>query len=253
MDKNIIQKQPRHQNKSGFAGTVSAIIFIFVLAAAVIFSLKSGTVKNRSALPGKSNADNVIAPKSSQILSDTEDEPEWNLILVNKDNPLPENYDIELSEVPGGEYVDERIYEPLIKMLEAAKESNSGQQPLVVSGYRTAEKQQQLYDEEIERYTAQGYSADDAKTLAEKWVARPGYSEHQLGFAVDINGINYDVYIWLQENSYKYGFIFRYPDNKTDITGIAEEIWHYRYVGTKAAGEIYEQGLCLEEYLENMR
>jgi D-alanyl-D-alanine carboxypeptidase len=77
----------------------------------------------------------------------------------------------------------------------------------------------------------------------------PGHSEHQLGFAVDINGATYDVYLWLQENSYKYGFIFRYPGSKTDITGTAEEVWHYRYVGKEAAKEIYERGICLEEYL----
>lgn len=85
---------------------------------------------------------------------------------------------------------------------------------------------------------------------AKQWVAVPGYSEHQLGLAVDINAATYDVYFWLQENSYKYGFIFRYPAGKTDITGTAEEVWHYRYVGVEAATEIYERGICLEEYLE---
>ena len=67
--------------------------------------------------------------------------------------------------------------------------------------------------------------------------------------AVDINGATYDLYFWLQENSYKYGFIFRYPGDKTDITGVAEEVWHYRYVGVEAATEMHEKGLCLEEYL----
>ncbi len=79
----------------------------------------------------------------------------------------------------------------------------------------------------------------------------PGYSEHQTGLAVDINGAVYDVYLWLQENSYKYGFIFRYPGSKTDITGTAEEVWHYRYVRKKAAKEIFERGICLEEYLKD--
>lgn len=88
--------------------------------------------------------------------------------------------------------------------------------------------------------------------LAEQWVARPGTSEHQLGLAVDINGAVYDIYLWLEENSWKYGFIFRYPAYKTDLTGVAGEVWHYRYVGKEAAQEIYEQGVCLEEYLENL-
>lgn len=68
---------------------------------------------------------------------------------------------------------------------------------------------------------------------------------------MDINGATYDIYLWLQENSYKYGFIFRYSGNKTHITNVAEEVWHYRYVGKEAAAEIHERGICLEEYLEN--
>lgn len=180
------------------------------------------------------------------------DDTEWNLTLVNKWNPIPENYEMNLVEVPGGEKVDERIYEPLMEMLEAAKEGNWDQLPEVVSGYRTSKKQQQLYDDKIAKYKQEGYSNEEAVKQAEQWVAVPGYSEHQLGIAVDINGATYDLYFWLQENSYKYGFIFRYPGAKTDITGTAEEVWHYRYVGVEVATEMYEQGLCLEEYLDRV-
>ena len=176
----------------------------------------------------------------------------WNLMLVNKDNAIPDNYDVNLVEVEGGERVDERIYEPLMEMLNAAREGNWGELPMVVSGYRTQEKQQSLYDEKIAKFKKEGYSDSEAVKQAEQWVAVPGHSEHQLGFAVDINGATYDVYLWLQENSYKYGFIFRYPGSKTDITGTAEEVWHYRYVGKEAAKEIYERGICLEEYLEDL-
>lgn len=191
--------------------------------------------------------------KNETDYSDTqspEEEIQWNLILVNKQNPIPPNYKVDLIEVTGGEKVDKRIYEPLIEMLEAAKEGNLDQLPMVVSGYRTQSTQQKLYDDKIAKYEQQGYSESEAVEQAKQWVAVPGYSEHQLGFAVDINGATYDVYLWLQENSYKYGFIFRYPRNKTDITGTAEEVWHYRYVGVKAATEIYERGICLEEYLD---
>jgi len=171
-------------------------------------------------------------------------------MLVNKWNPIPKDYEINLVEVQGGEKVDERIYEHLMEMLEDAREGNWGELPMVVSGYRTQEVQQSIYDDKINEYEKEGYSQNEAIEQAEQWVAVPGYSEHQLGFAVDINGATYDVYFWLQENSYKYGFIFRYPGNKTDITGTAEEVWHYRYVGVEAATEIYERGICLEEYLE---
>ena len=174
----------------------------------------------------------------------------WNLTLVNRWNPLPEDYDLHLVDVPGGEKVDERIYEPLMAMLEAAEREGLGL--FVASGYRTQEKQQSLYDEKIQEYRAQGYPAEEAVRQAQKWVAVPGTSEHQLGIAVDINGAVWEVYTWLQANSYKYGFIFRYPGEKTDLTGTAEEVWHYRYVGVEAATQIYERGLCLEEYLETL-
>ena len=100
-----------------------------------------------------------------------------------------------------------------------------------------------------------GVQPEEAQQEAQNWVALPGTSEHQLGSAVDINadGIHSygdEVYAWLNENSWRYGFIQRYPLDKTDITGISYEPWHYRYVGEQAAREIYERGICLEEYLE---
>lgn len=177
--------------------------------------------------------------------------PAWALQLVNRWNQLPEDYKVTLKEVPGGEQVDQRIYGQLMEMLEAAREGNQGELPHVESGYRTQEVQQRLYDEEIAKNLAEGYSEEEARELAERWVAVPGTSEHQLGLAVDLSGETYDVFLWLQENSYKYGFIWRYQGEKTHLTGVAEEVWHYRYVGVKAAAEMYEQGLCLEEYVEN--
>ena len=94
-----------------------------------------------------------------------------------------------------------------------------------------------------------------ARWYAEKWVAVPGTSEHQLGIAVDINadGINSsgsEVYTWLAEHAHEYGFIQRYPEDKTEITGINYEPWHYRYVGEDVAKEMFEEDVCLEEYIE---
>lgn len=86
----------------------------------------------------------------------------------------------------------------------------------------------------------------------------PGTSEHQLGLSVDINADTSKcssdaVYAWLAENAYKYGFIKRYPSEKVEITGINNEPWHYRYVGTEAAAQMQESGLCLEEYIEQLK
>ena len=105
-----------------------------------------------------------------------------------------------------------------------------------------------------------GYTRASAAAAAARWVAPPGTSEHQLGLAVDIVAGSFQVLDsrqektaeqqWLMEHCWEYGFILRYPSDKSDITGIAYEPWHYRYVGEKAAREMTEQGLCLEEYLE---
>ena len=172
----------------------------------------------------------------------------WYLLLVNSTHPLPENWEAPaLIEMPGGETVDARIYEPLSQML--ADAADEGLEPFVASGFRTRAEQQGFMDDKISEYRSQGYGESEARALAEDWVALPGTSEHELGLAADINGASYDLYIWLQQNSWRYGFIQRYPEDKTDITGISHEPWHYRYVGKEAAKEIYESGLCLEEYL----
>ena len=262
MSENTIQhdSQKRRRRKRRSFQIFIPVLFAVVMIAGILFLLFSRDNSRESIVvsPTDSQASLVVrgdmpeenAGSNTPQTSNTDND--WNLTLVNKWNPLPENYELALVEVPGGEKVDERIYEPLMEMLEAAKEGNWDQLPMVVSGYRTQEKQQQLYDEKIAEYKRQGYSDTEAVEQAEQWVAVPGCSEHQLGIAVDINGATYDLYFWLQENSYKYGFIFRYPAGKTDITGTAEEVWHYRYVGVEAATEMYEQGLCLEEYLEKV-
>lgn len=174
---------------------------------------------------------------------------DWNLCLVNAQNPIPKGYEVELSEVPGGEQVDARIYEPLMDLLEAAEAEGLG--PIVVAGYRSQETQQRIMDEKIAEYLDQGYTREEAENLAKGWVAVPGYSEHQLGLAVDINGAVYDIYPWLAAHSWEYGFILRYPADKVEITGCQPEEWHFRYVGKEAAKEIYDRGICLEEYLAN--
>ena len=179
----------------------------------------------------------------------------WNLILVNRENYIPADYEVQLTELSNGKKVDSRIYPELQEMFNAARAQGYGL--FVREGYRTQEEQQQLMNEKIEAYENEGKSKPEAKKLAEQWVAIPGTSEHQLGIAVDINADTTkssrdDVYNWLEENAHTYGFIKRYPSNKTDITGVINEPWHYRYVGKEAASAIYSQGICLEEYIETL-
>ena len=180
---------------------------------------------------------------------------DWNLTLVNRWNPLPEDFEVELTELANGNMVDSRIYPALQQMFDDARAQ--GVYPIVASGYRSYEDQNRIMEENIQEYLDQGYSQEDAVEEAQRWVATPGTSEHQLGFAVDINadGVNsygYEVYDWLAEHCWEYGFICRFPEAKTEITGVSNEPWHYRYVGVEAAKEITERGLCLEEYLEEI-
>ena len=180
----------------------------------------------------------------------------WNLILVNDDYCIPRNYEVELTELSNGEKVDSRIYPQLQQMFDAARAEEL--ELFVREGYRTTQDQKNIMNERIQKYQDEGYSRWEAKERAEEYVAEPGTSEHELGIAVDINADTSKcsadaVYTWLANNAYKYGFIKRYPDDKTEITGVNNEPWHYRYVGVDTAREIQEKGLCLEEYIESLK
>ena len=178
---------------------------------------------------------------------------EWNLILVNPWNSLPDNYSVTLTQLKNGQSVDERCYPDLQEMMDACRAA--GLSPVICSSYRTQEYQEGLFNNQVENLVAQGYSRAEAEKEAGTVVAVPGTSEHQLGLAVDIVDVNYqlldrgqeetEVQKWLMEHCWEYGFILRYPESKSEITGIIYEPWHYRYVGKKAAKEITESGICL--------
>ena len=219
---------------------------LFILLFAVMLCVMAGKVLHSSlTTPFLGNITHHMASEDHG----------WNLILVNRENYIPADYEVQLTELSNGKKVDSRIYPELQEMFNAARAQGYGL--FVREGYRTQEEQQQLMDEKIEAYENEGKSKPEAKKLAEQWVAIPGTSEHQLGIAVDINADTTkssrdDVYNWLEENAHTYGFIKRYPSNKTDITGVINEPWHYRYVGKEAASAIYSQGICLEEYIETL-
>lgn len=180
----------------------------------------------------------------------------WNLILVNDDYCVPSDYEVELTELSNGEKVDSRIYPQLQQMFDDARAA--GLELFVREGYRTTQDQKDIMDERIHQYLDEGYSRSEAKKFAEEYVAEPGTSEHELGIAVDINADTSKcssdaVYTWLENNAYKYGFIKRYPEDKTEITGVNNEPWHYRYVGVDVAQKIQEKGLCLEEYIDLLK
>lgn len=202
--------------------------------------------------PSETNSE--TAPETEPPTNPPED-TSWSLVLVNASHPLPENWQIELTDLRYGEQVDSRMYPYLQAMFDACRAD--GLLPMVNSSYRSTADQQRIMDNYISDYLEQGYSEADAKAEAEKWVAIPGTSEHQLGLAVDIDSddltlcSNESVWNWMKEHCAEYGFILRYPEGKEDITGISHEPWHFRYVGKEAATEIMTQGICLEEYLNH--
>ncbi|MBR3928990.1 MAG: M15 family metallopeptidase [Clostridia bacterium] len=173
-----------------------------------------------------------------------------NILLVNEDNLLPPDYVpedlVNLYEMrhafrlANAEiYMTRVAYEPMQEMFLAAEHDNVNGF-IITSGYRSYERQQEIYAE-----SKPGYAQ------------KPGASEHQTGLCFDVTAMNSgdgfentEQYAWLRQNAYKYGFIQRYPANKSHITGISHEPWHYRYVGVAAAEYIHKNNITLEEYLK---
>ena len=181
---------------------------------------------------------------------------DWNLILVNKDNPLEADVDCKLKSFDGFD-VDTRIYDDLDAMYKAAKED--GINLLMASGYRNYNTQVYLYEKKINYFKRLGYSQNEATEIASMKVTPPLTSEHETGLAVDILSYSHncmdsdfgdsDAGIWLKEHSFEYGFILRYPEGKEEITKIQYEPWHFRYVGKEAAEFIYINNLTFEEFV----
>ena len=185
---------------------------------------------------------------------------DWQLVLVNKQHPVPEDYTFTLGTITGSMKCDVRIIDELMAMMEAAKAD--GINLMICSPYRDYNRQTVLFNRKIDYYMNKGYSYMEAYKIASITVTVPGASEHQIGLALDIVSNTYtsldtgfgetEAGIWLREHGYEYGFILRYPLGKEYITGIQYEPWHYRYVGKEAATAIMKQGITLEEFLEDL-
>ena len=185
------------------------------------------------------------------------DKDDWRLVLVNKQNEIPEDFEVELSSINGSLSADERIIGDIYDMLNGA--SLDGINLMICSAYRSYDRQTVLFDNKMNKLMSKGMSYLESYKEGSMSVTPPGTSEHQTGLALDILTGGYtemddgfgdtDAGEWLRENSVKYGFILRYPKGKEDITGIVYEPWHFRYVGKEYAEIITERGVCLEEFL----
>ena len=208
----------------------------------------------------------TTVPTETEIESEEEEDLDadnkWAMFLVNKQNPLPDDYDnmIETELVYEGDkdgYIDKRAASYVKNMFAAAKED--GIDLWVISSYRTIDYQQQNFDRSVQQRMDNGMTYDDAYADTLREVAMPGESEHNAGLAMDIMSIEYTsmddagfentkAFEWLDKHAAEYGFILRFPKDKESITEIIYEPWHYRFVGVYYANEIKKSGLCLEEY-----
>ena len=252
----------RRKKKSGWL-LFLILLMIVAIFLAVLFIKHINEVSDRAAqdTEKETSAEELAEDASGEEaekeeeqgqarLEEIEDEKDqWYLILVNNQNAMPDDFEIETVEVEDGYYIDARVHDALQEMLADCREA--GYYPRLISTFRTRETQQYLYD----------HTANKADT------AVPGHSEHECGLAADI--IDADslgwadplideqedmpAQMWLMEHCQDYGFILRYPKDKEDITEIIYEPWHYRYVGKEHAERIMRNGICLEEYLDNMQ
>ena len=187
-----------------------------------------------------------------------------NLLLVNGENPLPEDYDYEgnLTTIPD-EYIngslkqiDKNVWPYMKAMIDAAWAD--GVKLYVWSPYRSYSTQNMLFQKQVDRQIANGIPEDQAEEKAATVVARPGTSEHHTGLAADFNMADdkfetTEMYAWMQQHAADYGFIMRYSGEKQEITGVIHESWHYRFVGINNAKEMNRLNMCLEEYVEYLK
>ncbi len=211
-------------------------------------SEQSQNTTNSTNETGTENSSNTVTASNNLSLLD-----DWQIRLVNRENPLPDDFTVELENLDASRKFDKRAIEPLKQMICDMRDQGI-KNIWAQSTYRSIEYQKGLYEKSINKYLKQGKSQEEAQKLTDEYINRPGTSEHHLGLAVDFNNVdegfeNTKAYEWLLENASDYGFILRYPKEKEDITGIEYEPWHWRYVGPEHAKKMKEQNLCLEEYV----
>ena len=214
--------------------------------------------------------DEILGSNQSQELTEqgaisndqkvTFDKEDWRLVLINKQHPVPDDYEVTLGTITGNMKCDARIIKDVLRMLQDAKQD--GINLVICSPYRDYQRQSVLFERKINAYMKQGMSYLEAYKITSQAVTVPGASEHQIGLALDIICDSYSLLDegfgeteagkWLARNCCEYGFILRYPQGKEYITSIEYEPWHFRYVGQDAATIITEQKITLEEFIENL-
>ncbi len=246
-------------------------VCVFIAVALLLLTVGCADLNSPTLSMGENNITDSSAPSSSEDAScdNTSSEEEWpvfdfdsyELRLVNPWNFIPDDFEPELENIDKayagfeGAQFDARAIDQLHALCNAAKAD--GVELTVISAYRTNSFQTFNFNRKVDRVMSENpnLTREEAENQAEKVVARPGTSEHQIGLAVDFNSVedsfkSTKAYAWLVEHCSDYGFILRYTEEKQETTGIISEPWHYRYVGIEAAKTMEEENLCLEEFIE---
>lgn len=249
-----ILKAKKFKRNKKFRNTLIKLIFLSLIINGFIF----GVVKmyNTKMSIIFENAPKIVDKTRSNKTSkgftiETKDGVTYvdGYMIANKTYSLPSDY------VPTGthkaveedncqECIIEEAYQAYTKMKSDA--ASQGLSLWIASGYRSYSYQENLYN---------GYVKRSGKEAADTFSSRAGYSEHQTGYAFDLNSVTDDFAttkegIWINENCYKYGFILRYPKGKENETGYKYESWHLRYVGIELASKLYNAGdwITMEDY-----
>ena len=218
--------------------------------------IKNGKISKDSKPLGKNFSSEGTYKKDKINDQDWNEICSWNLILLNDDNVIPPGKEHPKLLEYKGVKVHAKVLPYLKNMIDDAK--NAGINLWISSCYRSIKEQTKLHNIKINYYLKKGYNMKDAKIMACRVVAAPGTSEHNLGMAVDFNGVldsfyKTKEYAWLISNAQEYGFILRYPKEKQNITKKIYEPWHFRYIGREHAKNIKKLGMCFEEYVEYLK
>ena len=248
-------------NKTIFAWAGIVLIALLIILYFVFFGGKDGDVApgTSGSVPSSTSqpADSTPPDASSAAPVETIPRDEWYMVLANRSSVLPGHFTVAETATVGEAVVDARIAEALRQMVNDAAAAGVKLKP--TNGYRSIARQQELWDARVKTLMEGGLSQADAETKAIDYTSAPGTSDHNTGLGLDIVSEDHPAKDagfaetaaaqWLAEHAADYGFILRYPSDKTEATGMDYEPWHYRYVGSEQAHKIKESGLCLEEYL----
>ena len=269
--KKQMQKHPNPRRPRGSGGKTAAQVIVSLVLVALVgyegfhmyrsFTPISQGSESMDLVGGGSESEAATEPKTvyENVSVSNEDVHAGDLILVNTDTAYVEENPTEIVSiydhktdnyhVSGTETsLRQPALDALNQMLDAFYVATGHQDMIVISGYRTTQQQQELYDADL---------AETGEQTSTR-VALPGHSEHESGYALDFSlytdGVQYDYdgtgeYAWINENCAHYGYVLRYAEDKQETTGIQAEPWHYRYVGQPHAPYMMENNVCLEEYL----